>query len=175
MSKSLFEYRGIIRYVPYLVAYIIPCLITIICIPIQIHFLRHHLTGSALSQISQDANHVTVTIIMVSSLFVLCNTPLALLVMVLSLGGDDPQAPECSSSNDYCHGFDLIHMLGTSTLPLLNAAGFTLILVLRKTALKERFKGYILKSVGFFLRAGVLLLAWGRGYEQIESEYPYWE
>ena len=132
---------------PLILAYIIPCLVTLVCIPIQAYYLRKSLSASAISQVSRESDYITVTIILVSSLFVVSN----MLVFPLLF------------TKWKRHDLFLI----SHTLPLLNGVGFPLIMILRKPALRDRFKGYILAPIHLLARAGSAVIARYHGYQEI--------
>ena len=151
----------VIRNIPFIVANVIPCVITLICIPIQIFHVKRSLRASSASNFSRESDHVSVTILLVSLLYVLCNSPLALLIFVELASDFDcvwkPESPGCSVYVE-------LRILAASTLPLLNAAGFPLIMILRKRSLRERYKDYILAPVRALRR---VRSRW-QGYQEVE-------
>ena len=139
--------------IPLILAFVIPCLITLVCIPIQAYYLRISLSGSSYSSESRDSDHITITIILVSSLFVLSNG----FLIVFTLRGY------------LMYSEIILHDVIKYTLPLLNGVGFPLIMILRKPTLRDRFKGYILAPIRLVVRAGSGLIARYHGYQEI---YP---
>ena len=147
--------RGLFMAIPLIPAYVIPCLITLVCIPIQAYYLRKSLSASAISQVSRESDYITVTIILVSSLFVICNIPV--FAYALYVWARYPVEEP------------LLNEFVQFTLPLLNGVGFPLIIILRKPALRDRFTGYILAPIRLLTRTGSVLIARYRGYQEIEQ------
>ena len=143
---------SLINNAPILPAYVIPCLITLVCIPIQAYYLKKSLSASANSQVSRDSDYITVTIILVSSLYVVCYGTQAILYCVGLFKGEV-----------------VVFNVTVYTLPLLNAVGFPLIMILRKPTLRDRFKGYILAPIRLLNRACSALTARYQGYQEIEE------
>ena len=128
--------------IPLILAYNIPCLVTLVCIPIQAYYLRKSLSASAISQVSRESDYITVTIILVSSLLVTCNIPIVPFVLKLW----NLQKP-------------LLYAVVAYTLPLLNGVGFPLIMIIRKPTMRDRFKGYILAPIRLLTGAGSVVIA----------------
>ena len=145
----------LILSVPLIPAFIIPCLITFVCVPIQVHYLRESLSTSANSQISRESDHVTITIILVSSLFVVTNGLSTLLILVNWFFNDL-----------------LLTIFAMYTLPMINGVGFPLIMIIRKPSLRDRFKGYIITPIRLLTRAFSVIIARFHGYKWYkEMEY----
>ena len=153
-TNSAHIINDLLNSMPLILASIIPCLITLVCIPIQAYHLRISLSASSHSSESRDGDHITITIILVSSLFVLSNG----FLIVFTL-------------REYLMFSEIIlHNVIQYTLPLLNGVGFQLIMILRKPTLRDRFKSYILAPIQLAARAGSGLIARYHGYQEVEVE-----
>ena len=139
----------------------LPCLIVLVCMILQIIYIKKALRESADPR-QTTANHVTLTIFLISLLYLLsASVYSAFLLFELFFPGRtiifllDP------------HVYVIPVMVAKYTLPLLNAALFPTILILRKPELKARYRGY----VGTVLHAPVSIFYYirnrGRGYTVI--------
>jgi len=107
------------------VHYILPSMIVLVCMAVQMCFIRRVLTNQR-----DTANHANLTVLLVSLLFFVCNSAYA--IMYASITG-------LFNSIAYC--------LFRYTLPLLNAALFPLIIILRKDALRRRYRNLVVRGL----------------------------
>ena len=123
----------------YLLATAVPPLVVLVCMIVQIVSLRR--TLSDLPHVS-TAGHVSTTVLLVSLLYFLCNaayiTLLAVWIGVVQTPWGPPKTwvPSCTVQG-------AVVGLAEFTLPLLNAALFPLILILRKPELRRRYVSYL--------------------------------
>lgn len=112
--------------------YMLPCFIVLVCMVIQIIFIRKTLGN----QSSMDtANQVNLTVFMISMLYFICNSAYGIFFLA-----------EISLSQGMTRG---IEFMMKYTLPLLNAALFPIILICRKESLRRRYAGYWRAVLGF--------------------------
>ena len=129
----------------------------LVCIPIQVYHVRKSLSSSqSQPHMPSEADHVTITIIAVGTLSFLCN---CMAVTIIVIDAFDP----------FANG-DLVFLIAAYTLPLVNALGFPLIIILRKTSLRDRFKAYLLSPVLFIRRTCQSIKAYWSGYGRIQPQ-----
>ena len=107
----------------------LPSLITLICIPLQVFFLRRSFrVCEAAASVSKESINITVTIILINVLDVFCDIFWFLNYFIYSFGME---------SNNLYRRFAIF---AVSTLPLFNALGFQLIMILRNRSMKKRYR-----------------------------------
>ena len=134
-SLNIFFYHTVIQFVLHigtqsqLAIQGLPSLITLICIPLQVFFLRRSLrVCEAAASISKESINITVTIILINVLDVFCDIFWFLNYFIYSFGME---------SNNLYRRFAIF---AVSTLPLFNALGFQLIMILRNRSMKKRYR-----------------------------------
>ena len=130
----------------------IPCLVVFVCTIIQIVHIRKSLGQSADPQ-QNAANHITVTIFLITLLYLVSVMVYSACLLVeycyyelRSYTGDGSVLLSFNNSYSIYNGAE---MVGKFTLPMINAALFPTIVILRKSELKERYKGYVLAILRF--------------------------
>ena len=120
-----------ITTIPDVISFVIPAMLITICCLIQIISLHR----SSQFPASSNQRHVTITVILMSILFVLCNSAFLLYMTVMSILfiTDDPYVR--TLRKDFTV---YIAVLGT-VLPILNAALNPVIIISRSRGLKVRF------------------------------------
>jgi hypothetical protein len=115
------------------IEFFLPCLFVLVCMILQMVYIKRAFSQSADPK-QNTANQVNVTIFLISLLYLLSSSLFSFFMMYLYI----------QIQND-----SLIYipfkrlMLARYTLPLLNAALFPTILILRKPDLRARYRGYI--------------------------------
>ena len=105
---------------------------------------------------SSEADHVTITIILIGILSLVCNCTAVISLFFLW---------RRVSSEEY----SFLIAISTFTLPLVNAVGFPLVIILRKASLRDRFKAYLLVPFVFLGRVYSSVKARVQGYEEVET------
>ena len=130
----LFSYHTIDHFVVYVGAPVqvaiqgLPSLVTLICIPIQIYFLRKSLRVSEVAaNLFKESNKMTVTIILINILDVVSDMFCVINYVIHASGGESK------------HSYRILVILAVSTFPLLNAFGFQLIMILRNKSMKAKY------------------------------------
>ena len=114
----------------------LPCLIVLICMVLQIVYVKRAL-GESADPRQANANHVTITIFLISLLYFLSvSVYFAFLFYEMNYAQFNFQFVFKSS-------LGILMMVAKYTLPLLNAALFPTILILRKPDLTARYRGYV--------------------------------
>ena len=120
--------------------YVLPALIVLICMMIQIRYLRKSLKDS--ETLPSTSRHVSITVLLVSTLFFLCHATIFITGIVwFSL---HPRFSPAHNSSD--ESFFLLGMLigfVKFTLPLIYAVAYPIIIICRKPELKERYVRYL--------------------------------
>ena len=113
----------------------LPCLIVLICMVLQIVYVKRALSESADPR-QANANHVTITIFLISLLYLLSVSVYSAFLFY--------QIHDAQFNFQFVFESSLciLMMVAKYTLPLLNAALFPTILILRKPDLKARYRGY---------------------------------
>ena len=118
-----------------------PSLITLVCIPLQVFFLRRSLrVCEAAASISKESINITVTIILINVLDVFCDS-FWFLNYLINVGKESA-----------IYQYRRFAILAVSTLPLLNAFGFQLIMILRNRSMKKRYRTILSWPFTFFLK-----------------------
>ena len=112
--------------------FILPCLIVLVCMVLQIFHIRRALRESADPR-ENTANHITTTIFLISLLYLLSISIYSVHLCLENFMNWILAAIKTAPS----------FMVAKYTLPLVNAALFPTILILRKRELRARYKGYI--------------------------------
>ena len=117
--------------------YVIPSVIVIVCMVIMMVFIKRTLVTRENNPYLDSANYINTTIVMISTLFFVCNTTFTFMVIL-------DYIPGVVTGSDYR---SLYTILGYAqyTLPLVHALFFPLILILRKRSLRDEFKDDILE------------------------------
>ena len=130
--KILIDLSYTIFYIPPIFELCLPCLIVLVCMILQIVYIKRAFSQSADPR--QDiANHVTVTVFLISLLY-LSSISVYSWSLLTNLMTND---------NDIVLPDYKVQLVGRLTLPLINAALFPTILILRKPELKATYRGYI--------------------------------
>ena len=146
VSVIIFDYHTISTFVLHIGAPIqlaiqgLPSLITLICIPLQVFFLRRSLrVCEAAASISKESINITVTILLINVLDFFCDIFCLLNYLIHGSGGESK------------HHYRLFAIFAVSTLPLFNALGFQLIMILRNRSMKKRYRTILSWPFMFFL------------------------
>ena len=133
-----------------IIHFALPSVITFICMVIQAQSIRSSIQPD--SNINQpSASHINITIFMVTALFCFCHMTFLVYVSCIILGQEWVDMTILAN-------LGLVTFF-EFTLPLLNAALFPLIIILRKQSLRERYRDAFLG--GFFaVRSGVSAVRW---------------
>ena len=128
-------------YGTFCVAFVAPCMVSIVCLVIQTAYLRKPSVGG-----SENTNNkkVTNTIMMLTLVFVLCN---ALNIIIISIAmfhktwfrSDEGQSGGVTNDDDII-GFYRAMFAVLQLLPLINSTLSPVVLIWRGTALKEYIK-----------------------------------
>jgi hypothetical protein len=127
--------------------FFLPCLIVLISMILQMVYIKRAFSQSSDPR-QNTANRVNTTILLISLLYLLSSSVYSCFVFKRVYSEIEPGGMIFIS-------FEL-EMLARFTLPLLNAALFPTILILRKPDLRARYKGYI----SAVLRLPVFLFYW---------------
>ena len=153
-DKAALEF--ICFWLPFLLTNGIPLLVTLVCIPVQIYHVKKSLSSPQnQANISAGANHVSITIILIGTLFLFCNCMSMICIFIL----------EKVVIGEY----NFVYSISVFTLPLVNAVGFPLVIIIRKASLRDRFKAYVLVPFVFLGRVYASVKARVQGYEEIEA------
>ena len=129
--------------------YILPSIITFICMIIQAHSIKSSIQQDSNSN-QPSASYINMTIFMVTALFCICHMTYSVFALYF-----------------LTHSMSKYYLILTSsfefTLPLLNAALFPVIIILRKQSLRERYRDLSLR-VFSVARSGVtVVIRWCGG------------
>ena len=100
-----------------------PCLIVFVCMILQIVYIRRAFSQSSDPR-QNIANHATITVFMISLLYLSSISAFSSSMLIFSIEG-------------------VMVILARYTLPLVNAALFPTIIILRKAELRATYRGYI--------------------------------
>ena len=114
----------------------LPGIIVLVCMMLQMFYIRRSL-GRSENPMANTANHVNLSVFLTSLLYFISVSVFSYFLLVL-----DIKAAIGVNITDFSN---LILIIGKYTLPLLNAALFPTILILRKPELKAIFKNYVMK------------------------------
>ena len=144
--EDLLDVMYIIMMLPDFIAFIIPVIIVIITCIIQVISVWR----SSQFPTSSNQRHVTITVLLMSTLFVICNSVhsgyLATLIAAI-LARDYDLNMALTTGNT----FEVISMLSATLFPMLNAALNPVIIITRSSGLWRSFLDFwqtILRSVG---------------------------
>ena len=119
------------------IQFCLPCFIVLICLILQMIYIKKTL-GATEAPEQDTANHVNITVFLISMLYLISISLFSFRVLVANV----------QIILNVEHPFKLpfifeMMMIAKFTLPLLNAALFPTILILRKPELRARFKDYV--------------------------------
>jgi hypothetical protein len=135
-SQTLVSVIGWLAAFFYLV---VPPLIVLVCMIIQIKYLRKRRQETEVSPLLPNTNrHVSITVLMVSLLFFVCSTAYFMTLIYWVVSFRTRHAEELPDQNYINIG--IIQGISEFTLPLIYAALYPVILVCRKPQLKERYR-----------------------------------
>ena len=142
--------------------YSLPCLVMLVCMVVQILLIRRAFIGG--SESGQDtAQHANLTIFFVSLLYFICNSAFAI---IFSLSHAKILKVEMRK-------YKVLLMTVKFTFPLLKAALFPLIIILRKPSMREDYKKF-LHSIIALPSAGYLKIKYWlldiQGFEQLQVQ-----
>ena len=120
-----YVYYGILLMLPIVVAFLIPVIIVIISCIIQVVTLRR----SSQFPTSSNQRHVTITVLLMSILFVVCNSPYTC-YMILG---------NCGLGFKNVHYHYIIIVLSAIVLPIFNAALNPVIIITRSSGMRWKF------------------------------------
>ena len=118
---------------PDLVAFLIPVIIVIVTCIIQVRTLY----SSSQFPTSSNQRHVTITVLLMSTVFVLCNSPLVGYMSVYTISILSPNC--CEDDNLFGTKFGFITALSATVLPILNAALNPVIIITRSSGMRREF------------------------------------
>ena len=133
----------------------LPSIIVFVCMLIQMWYIRKIIGQRS----PEEGVHANITVFLISTLFFVCNTTFVSIF-----------------SAYYTHSvyittntllFFKFAAMAKFTMPLINAALFPFILIMRKEALRSRYKRYILSTISYPITLGKIVIATTQGYEQI--------
>ena len=127
---------NIVWILPDLFAFIVPVIIVTITCVIQMISLRR----SSQFPTSSNQRHVTITVVLMSTVFVLCNTPLAayMATYVVSYMTRDPEMIKAVIGEE-SEIFVAVITLFATVLPILNAALNPVIIISRSSGMRRKF------------------------------------
>ena len=132
LGESLKDFSYIILVFPDFVAFLIPVTIVIITCTMQVITLHR----SSQFQTSSNQRHVTITVLLMSTLFVMCNSVLAgyMAIWVICILTDNDNLWLQLST---VRRFTVITMLSATVLPILNAALNPVIIITRSGGMRR--------------------------------------
>ena len=160
---------GLYNFYDYLVIasliykFCLPGMIVFVCMILQMFYIKRSF-GRSENPLINTANHVNLTVFLISFLYTIS---VSVFSYCLLLQHVQDMIHGNTNNSDF---EDVLLVFGKYTLPLLNAALFPTILILRKPDLKAEFKNYIMKilllplTILYKLRSVVLRR---RGYTAI--------
>jgi hypothetical protein len=114
-----------------------------ICMIIQIRYLRRSLQEhETSSQMSNTANHVTVTVLCISVLFFLCNAAYFLMIIIWFILHEVYDVDDTSHNDRFYVRVGVFLGLTEFSLPLIYAVVYPIILISRKQELRQRYGRY---------------------------------
>ena len=114
----------------------VPCAIILICMIIQMVYIKKALSGSDNPELN-TANHVNLTVLLVSMLYLICIGSYGIYILPWNYKGS---------------AMEWVQLTLRYTLPLVNAAIFPVIIILRKQSLRQRYKERVLWAVCYLAR-----------------------
>ena len=131
------------------IQFFLPSIVTFVCAIVQACFIK-----SSLRQTTDEVSHINTTIFMVTVLFCLCHSTYSVYILVtVVITPGYSYIRHRSSSNAYlktCSFFEF-------TLPMLNAAIFPLMIILRKQSLRALYRDWFLAKLLILRRASASL------------------
>ena len=142
--------------------YTLPCLLVLVCMVLQICFIKRAFIGGSQPD-RGTANHANLTVLLVSLLYFSTNSTYAI---VYTLGFTDLFE---------VHGkrYRILCLVTKFTLPLINAALFPLIIILRKASLRAEMKEQLQKFLHIPSAGYLILRRWmeeRRGFVRFDEE-----
>ena len=141
--------------------YVVPCGIVLVCMVVQMVYVSV-VFGSGCKLRRSLGNHVNLTVFLISVLFLVCNGSFALCFFLFYIYQVDMELYDDPRYS--------VEMVAKFTFPLLTAALFPTIIILRKPDLRIRYKGYIaavLSGLMFLCRAVRRMCTRNSGYSTI--------
>ena len=138
VTKTFSDEFYIVSTLPDLVAFSIPVVIVIVTCIIQVISLH----SSSQFPTSSNQRHVTITILLMSTLFVLCNSPFSFYFtaeLVFILSGYLDLWHDSGNYSSYLQSYYLITVLTATVLPILNAALNPVIIITRSSGMRRTF------------------------------------
>ena len=138
-KKELCENAAL--YGTFCVAFVIPCIVSIVCLVIQSAYLRKPSVGG--SENNDNNKKVTTTIMMLTLVFVFCNAVNIIIISIAMFVSDwfiPSDTVWAVTSDDNIIGFYRSMFAVIQLLPLINSALSPVVLIWRGTALKEYIK-----------------------------------
>ena len=125
-----------------LVYYVLPALMVLICMIIQIRYLRRSLQES--ETLPDTSRHVSITVFLVSTLFFVCHTSVFIgSVVWMSLHTDFVPDRSVETDDHTLLMMGLGFGFAKFTLPLIYAVAYPIIIICRKPELKEKYVRYL--------------------------------
>ena len=119
------------------IQYCVPGIIVLVCMPLQMFYIKKAFSASENPALN-TANHINITVFMISLLYLCSVTVFAIVSLYIHIKTMMYWPPHIPIP---------LLSFGKYTLPLLNAALFPTILILRKPDLRTEFRNYIRKML----------------------------
>ena len=116
---------------------VFPCIIFIICMVLQVFYLRKHL-GNSDNPLLKSARDIAVTIYMITALFFFCHIVLYIVLLIFEIFYMKLEWPHKNNKSKVFQEW-VLGGIGLLTLPLVNAAVFPFILIFRKDDLRKKY------------------------------------
>ena len=136
---EIYNLEFLALFLPDILAFVIPVIIVIITCIVQIISIRR---SSQCPITSSNQRHVTITVLLMSTLFVVCNTPLSIYIASLVFADSEEDDPT-----------DILNISFGTILPLLNGVLNPVIIISRSSDMKRKFKATI-QRMKWWDRAG---------------------
>ena len=133
------------------IQFFLPSIVTFVCAIVQACSIK-----SSLRQTTEEVSHINTTIFMVTFLFCLCHSTYSvyiLVTVVITPGYSYLRHHSSSALNTYLITSSFFEF----TLPMLNAAIFPLIIILRKQSLRALYRDWFLANLLILRRASASL------------------
>ena len=136
--------ENVALYGTFLVAFVVPCIVSIVCLAIQSAYLRKPSVGG--SENNNNNKKVTTTIMMLTLVFVFCNATNIIIISIAMFVPDwfiSEGTVWAVTSDDNIIGFYRSMFAVLQLLPLINSTLSPVILIWRGSALKEYIRNLI--------------------------------
>ena len=133
-----FQFYSLFSAVLLIIQLCLPGMIVLVCMLLQMFYIKKAFSRSE-NQVVNTANHANLTVFMISLLYV-CSVSVYSFRMLF-------QHIQMFIYNTYTPFHYRLLSFGKYTLPLVNAALFPTILILRKRDLRAQFRNYIVKML----------------------------